>query len=80
MQHRATYTFAGRTAPADEGTDFSAQELMSLCEHLSRCSRTTGRMDILRNVAHRLHGFAAARVVTTCALVAFLVWVALIPV
>lgn len=80
MQHRAHYTFAGRAAPAEEGTAFSAQELKALCEHLSGCSRTTGRLDILRGMAHRVHGFAAARLVTTCAVVAFLVWIALAPV
>lgn len=80
MQHRVNYTFPGRTAAANEGSAFSTQELLTLCEHLSGCSRTTGRLDTLRGVAHRLHGFAAARLVTTCAVVALLVWIVLIPV
>ncbi|MBC7918102.1 MAG: hypothetical protein H7Y28_09875 [Rhodoferax sp.] len=80
MQHRANYTFTGRTAAGQEGSAFSAQELMALCEHLSGCSHTTGRLDYLRSVCQRVHGFAAARLVTTCAVVAVLVWIVLIPV
>lgn len=79
MQHRANYTFAGRTAEGHEDSAFSAQELMTLCEHLSGCSRTKGRLDFLRNTADRVHGFAATRLVTTFAVVAFLVWIALSP-
>ena len=80
MQHRANYTFAGSTAPVHEESVFSAQELMTLCEHLSGCSHQSGRMELVRGAARRLYGFAAARMVTTCAAVAFLVWIALIPV
>jgi hypothetical protein len=80
MQRRTSYTFAGSTTAANEGGNFSAQELLTLCEHLSGCSRTTGRMDVLRRIAQRVHGFAAARLVTTCAVMALLVWIVVIPV
>lgn len=77
MQHRSNYTYAGSTARVHEAPAFSAQELLTLCEHLSGCSRKSGGLDLFWNIAQRVHVFAAARLVTTCASVAFLGWIIL---
>ena len=79
MQQRSNYTFSGTTAPAYQAPAFSSQELVSLCEHLSGCTKS-GHFDAIRNVAERVHGFAAARLMTSCAVVAFLGWIVLTPV
>jgi hypothetical protein len=45
--------------------DTSPAELSTLGEHLTLCSGARSRIAALRHVAETMHGFAAARFITT---------------
>jgi len=53
------------TAADGEAADTSPAELSTLGEHLTLCSGARSRVAALRHVAETMHGFAAARFITT---------------
>ena len=53
-------------------TDTSPMELADLGEHLDRCRAAPSSLSALRYCAEILHGFVAARFVTTLLIVALL--------
>ncbi len=61
-----------RTACNGQSTDMSATDLRSLGEHLGTCRAAPSRLFALRGMAQALHGFVAARFVTTLVFVAIL--------
>lgn len=65
----ASYRDASASAP---------MELAALGEHLSLCQGAGPRWSTLRYVGARLHGFAAARFVTTLAFAAVLIAAAML--
>lgn len=66
------------TSSFGSATDTSPVELAALSEHLSVCQGRHARLSTLRYVAETLHGFAAARFVTTLALVTLVIGVCLL--
>jgi hypothetical protein len=70
-----TKTLAGpcwTTSSFGDAPDPSPTELSALGEHLDVCRRLSGRLFALRCDAQALHGFVAARFVTTLVAVALL--------
>lgn len=63
------------TASFGEAVDTSLKELSSLGEHMKLCQASCGRLFALRCAAQTLHGFVAARFVTTLALAALVIGV-----
>jgi hypothetical protein len=62
------------TASIDTATDTTPMELSALGEHLSTCHGDRGRLFGLRVRAEAMHGFVAARFVTTlCVLTLLLI-------
>ena len=59
------------TSSLGDSTDTSPGELSELGDHLHQCRRLSGRWASLRYGAEAVHGFVAARFVTTLVLVAF---------
>lgn len=57
------------TASFGDAADTSPMELSALGEHLDLCKAKHGRLLALHCVAQRLHGFVAARFVTTLVVV-----------
>jgi len=53
------------TAADGEAADTSPMELSALGEHLEHCSGARGRFVTLHRVAETMHGFVAARFITT---------------
>ena len=66
------------TASYGDVADTSPGELTALGEHLAVCSESRGRFSGLRRTAHAVHGFAAARFVTTLVLASALIVLALL--
>lgn len=64
------------TASFGDAADTSKQDLSALSEHLELCQRSRGRLFGLHCVAQNMHGFLAARFVTTLVVVALLIGVA----
>lgn len=61
------------TSSLGDSTETSPGELTELGAHMHQCQRQSGRMGSLRIGAEAVHGFVAARFVTTLVLVAALV-------
>lgn len=61
------------TASFGDTADTSPRELSALGEHLDLCRGSHGRLFALQCVALTMHGFVAARFVTTLVMVAFLI-------
>ncbi|MBP6251202.1 MAG: hypothetical protein KA387_00515 [Rubrivivax sp.] len=57
------------TAADGEVADTSPGELSALGEHLALCRGKPGRLHALRHAAETMHGFAAARFITTMVVV-----------
>ena len=64
------------TASFGDAASTSPMELSALGEHLNLCRGARGRLFALHCVAQTMHGFVAARFVTTLVLVALLIGVA----
>jgi hypothetical protein len=63
------------TASFSDTTDTSPIELSALGDHLDLCQGSRGRLFTLRCVGEAVHGFVAARFVTTLVVVALLIGV-----
>ena len=63
------------TASFGETVDTSPMELSALGEHMKLCRASCGRLFALRCAVLTLHGFVAARFVTTLAVAAFVIGV-----
>lgn len=63
------------TASFGDAADTSPMELSALGEHLDLCRGARGRLFALHCVAQTMHGFVAARFVTTLVVVALLIGV-----
>jgi hypothetical protein len=63
------------TASFGDAADTSPMELSALGEHLDTCQGSRGRLFALHCVAETMHGFVAARLVTTLMAVALLIGV-----
>jgi hypothetical protein len=61
------------TASKGKATDTSPGDLSALGEHLGSCQAMHGRLFALHCVADTMHGFVAARFVTTLVVLALLV-------
>jgi hypothetical protein len=61
------------TAADGEAVDTSPLELSALGEHLQICRGSRGRLMALSHAAQTMHGFAAARLITTLVLVSALI-------
>ena len=61
------------TASFGDTADTSPMELSALGEHLNLCRGSNGRLVALQCVAQTMHGFVAARFVTTLVMVALLI-------
>lgn len=59
-----------RTAPLTRSIDAVSKEQSALERHLDTCKKSSGRLFALRCSAEMMHGFFAARFVTTLALIA----------
>ena len=66
------------TASSDHTADTSPMELSALGEHLDRCKGSRGRLFALHCVAETMHGFVAARLITTVVAVALLIGIVLL--
>ncbi len=76
MNRDTTVNPCWSTASFGESADTSPMELSALGEHLDVCKGTRGRLFAMHCVAETVHGFVAARFVTTLAVVALLIGVA----
>jgi hypothetical protein len=63
------------TASFGDTADTSPMELSALGEHLDTCKESRGRLFALHCIADAMHGFVAARLVTTLMAVALLIGV-----
>lgn len=63
------------TASFGDAADISPLELSALGEHLALCRGARGRLFALQCAAQTMHGFVAARFVTTLVVVALLIGV-----
>jgi hypothetical protein len=63
------------TASFGDAADTSPMELSALGEHLNLCKGLNGRLFALQCAAQTMHGFVAARFVTTLVVVALLIGV-----
>ena len=63
------------TASFGDAADISAKELSALGEHLDLCKGSYGRLFALQCAVQTMHGFVAARFVTTLVVVALLIGV-----
>jgi hypothetical protein len=63
------------TASFGDTADTTPMELSALGEHLDTCKGSRGRLFALHCVAETMHGFVAARLVTTLMAVALLIGV-----
>jgi hypothetical protein len=73
MQSFALFPLAWSTASKGRATDVSTGDLSALGEHLGSCQAIHGRLFALHCVADTMHGFVAARFVTTLVVLALLV-------
>ena len=64
------------TASFGDTADTSPLELSALGEHLDLCKGSRGRLFALHYVAQTMHGFVAARFVTTLVVAALLIGIA----
>ena len=63
------------TASFGQAAGTTASELSVLREHLIHCRRSRGRLFALRGAVDRVHGFVAARFVTTVMVASLLIGV-----
>ena len=61
------------TASFGDSAETSPMELSALGEHLNSCRGAHGRLFALQCAAQTMHGFVAARLVTTLLLLALLI-------
>lgn len=73
MKTNVIATPSWSTASFGASADTSPMELSALGEHLDLCRGAHGRLFALRCVAQTMHGFVAARFVTTLLVVALLI-------
>jgi hypothetical protein len=66
------------TTSFGDDPEASPIELSALGDHLQQCNGSSGRVVAMRCGAQRLHGFVAERFVTTLALLALLIGIALL--
>jgi len=69
---------AWTTASFGDSADTSPMELSALGEHLHLCKGSRGRLFALHCVAETMHGFVAARLITTVVAVALLIGIVLL--
>lgn len=69
MNTRAISKPRWATAADGDAPDTLPGELCELGEHLAACRGTQGKLFALRRAAETMHGFAAARFVTTVVIV-----------
>jgi len=75
MTHEFTAPPCWATASFGADADTSPMELSALGEHLHVCKGSRGRLFALYCAADAMHGFVAARFVTTLVVVALLIGV-----
>lgn len=75
MNTNVIVTPSWSTASFGDTADTSPMELSALGEHLDLCRGSRGRLFALHCVAQAMHGFVAARFVTTLVVVALLIGV-----
>ena len=73
MNNDAVHAPRWATAAYGDAADTSPMEMSALGEHLETCSGSRGRLFGLRSAAETMHGFAAARFVTTLVVTAVLI-------
>jgi hypothetical protein len=78
MTNKLTASPNWSTASFGDGADSSPMELSALGEHMQKCQGLRGRLFTLRSGAEAMHGAVATRFVTTLAVVALLIGVALL--
>lgn len=76
MNTNAIITPRWSTASFGDNADTLPMELSALGEHLDLCKGSRGRLFGLHCVAQTMHGFLAARFVTTLVLAALLIGIA----
>jgi len=62
-----------RTASVASGSDTLTRELSALGQHLNVCKQSSGRLFNVRIGAEAMHGFLAARFVTTLFIIAVVI-------
>lgn len=72
MHTHVIVTPSWSTASFGDAADTSPTDLSVLGEHLDLCKRSRGRLFALHCVGQTMHGFLAARFVTTLVVVALL--------
>lgn len=75
MNHAATVNPSWTTASFGATVETSPMELSALGEHLYVCKAPHGHLFALHCVAESMHGFVAARFVTTIVVAALLIGV-----
>ena len=75
MNNELTAPPCWTTASFGDNAETSPMELSALGEHLHACKGSRGRLFALHCVAETMHGFVAARFVTTLVVVALLIGV-----
>jgi hypothetical protein len=75
MKHDLIANTSWSTASFGDAADTSPMELSALGEHLDTCQGSRGRLFAWHCVAETMHGFIAARLVTTLMAVALLIGV-----
>lgn len=75
MNHAATANPSWTTASFGAAADTSPMELSALGDHLYVCKAPHGRLFALHCVVESMHGFVAARFVTTIVVAALLIGV-----
>jgi hypothetical protein len=73
MKKNSNAPLSWSTASFGEAPDTSPMELSALGKHLHLCRGSNGRLVALRCAAASLHGFVAARFVTTLVAVTLLI-------
>lgn len=76
MNNIAVVNPSWSTASFGVATDTSPMELSALGEHLTHCRGSHGRLFALHCVAETMHGFVAARFMTTLVVSALLIGIA----
>lgn len=71
----SVFTTNWRTASVASGADALTRELSALGQHLNVCKQSSGPLFKLRIGAEAMHGFLAARFVTTLLMIAVVIGV-----
>ena len=75
MNNSVVVTPFWSTASFGDTADISPMELSALGDHLDLCRGARGRLFALQSAVQTMHGFVAARFVTTLVVVALLIGV-----